>query len=217
MPAATSSSSPETFSPSRSRATSCSPRCGRSSTVHERAPVAASASRGDETPMRQSIRTCALVDARRRRGGFALSLARRGIRQTADSLSGRLVLGVVRNDGLLLPFAAFDGRKWSTPWPGDIGGPGTPDLPVNLASVPAKWWGGRRAGPLESLAARCREPPTRIDAAVAGDDAGRLEPPAWIPHRPAVRCCRPFRRSSCPFRRSASPSPAMRSSSRLPS
>ena len=61
--------------------------------------------------------------------------------------SGHLVLAVVRSDGLLLPFAAFDGRKWSTPWPDDIGGSSGPDLPVNLASVPLKWWGGEEPGP----------------------------------------------------------------------
>jgi hypothetical protein len=62
--------------------------------------------------------------------------------QGAPAASGRLVLGVLRNDSLLLPFAAFDGRKWSTPWPDSIGGPGGPALPVSVASVPAKWWGG---------------------------------------------------------------------------
>jgi hypothetical protein len=63
-------------------------------------------------------------------------------RQDSSADHGRLVLGVVRNDSMLLPFAAFDGRKWSTPWPGSIGGPGAPELPVSVASVPPKWWGG---------------------------------------------------------------------------
>jgi hypothetical protein len=67
--------------------------------------------------------------------------------QPSNTSSGHLVFAVVRNDGLLLPFAAFDGRKWSTPWPDEIVGPGAPDLPVSPASVPAKWWGGEEPGP----------------------------------------------------------------------
>ena len=57
----TSSSSRETFSPSRSRARNCSPRCGRSSTVHERAPSPRARRGVTGTPMRQSITTCALA------------------------------------------------------------------------------------------------------------------------------------------------------------
>jgi hypothetical protein len=67
--------------------------------------------------------------------------------QASRGSSDHLVFAVVRHDGLLLPFAAFDGRKWSTPWPEDIVGSGSPDLPVNIASVPLKWWGGEEPGP----------------------------------------------------------------------
>src|SRR5687768_2663092 len=73
------------------------------------------------------------------------SLATVSARQS-NTAANRLVLAVVRNDALLLPFAAFDGRKWSTPWPDAIGGAGAPELPVSLASVPAKWWGGEEPG-----------------------------------------------------------------------
>lgn len=66
--------------------------------------------------------------------------------QGSPGASGRLVLAVLRNDSMLLPFAAFDGRRWSTPWPDGIGGPGAPDLPVSRGSVPAKWWGGEEPG-----------------------------------------------------------------------
>src|SRR5262245_62012307 len=60
--------------------------------------------------------------------------------------SDRLVLAVVRNDGILLPFAALNGRKWSAPWPSlqRRSGPNSIELPVNLASVPLDWWGGER-------------------------------------------------------------------------
>jgi hypothetical protein len=67
--------------------------------------------------------------------------------QPSSGPSSHLVFAVVRTDGLLLPFAAFDGRKWSTPWPDEIGGSASPDLPVNIASVPLKWWGGEEPGP----------------------------------------------------------------------
>ena len=67
--------------------------------------------------------------------------------QPSSGPSSHLVLAVVRTDGLLLPFAAFDGRKWSTPWPDEIGGSASPELPVNIASVPLKWWGGEEPGP----------------------------------------------------------------------
>jgi hypothetical protein len=62
--------------------------------------------------------------------------------------SDHLVLAVVRNDGILLPFAAFNGRKWSAPWPflQRRFGPTTIEIPVNLASVPLEWWGGERPG-----------------------------------------------------------------------
>jgi hypothetical protein len=59
-----------------------------------------------------------------------------------------LVLAVVRNDGILVPFAAFNGRKWSAPWPflQRRFGPNNIEIPVNLASVPLDWWGGERPG-----------------------------------------------------------------------
>jgi hypothetical protein len=64
-----------------------------------------------------------------------------------QSASKHLVLGVVRNDGILLPFAAFNGSKWSTPWPFSRNELRGIDLPVSLASVPRDWWGGEEPGP----------------------------------------------------------------------
>ncbi len=47
-------------------------------------------------------------------------------------------LGVLRRDGVLIPFTAFNGRDWSTPWPvSDTAAP----LPIGLDDVPKKWWG----------------------------------------------------------------------------
>jgi hypothetical protein len=65
----------------------------------------------------------------------------------AQPASKHLVLGVVRNDGILLPFAAFDGSKWSTPWPFSRNDVRAVDLPVSVASVPRGWWGGEEPGP----------------------------------------------------------------------
>jgi hypothetical protein len=46
------------------------------------------------------------------------------------------------------PLSTVNGRKWSAPWPflQRHLGPTTIELPVNLASVPREWWGGREPG-----------------------------------------------------------------------
>jgi hypothetical protein len=52
--------------------------------------------------------------------------------------AGAFMLAVVRRDGMLIPFAGFDGKRWGRSWP-------TPELdlqvPINLTSVPKRWWG----------------------------------------------------------------------------
>ena len=50
----------------------------------------------------------------------------------------RLVLGVMRSDGVIVPFALFDG-DWSVPWPTGVQ---NIDIPITLEAVPKKWWGG---------------------------------------------------------------------------
>src|SRR4051812_26362818 len=47
-------------------------------------------------------------------------------------------LGVLRRDGVLIPFASFNGRVWSTDWPGTD--PST-TLPISFADIPKRWWG----------------------------------------------------------------------------
>ena len=47
------------------------------------------------------------------------------------------LLAVLNRDGLALPFAAFTGRKWVTPWPMDQRGV----LPITLDDVDSDWWG----------------------------------------------------------------------------
>jgi hypothetical protein len=51
----------------------------------------------------------------------------------------RFALGVVRRDGVLLPFASYDG-SWSVEWPYS-----PVVIPIGLDDVPKKWWGA--AGP----------------------------------------------------------------------
>ena len=49
---------------------------------------------------------------------------------------------MLRADGILLPFAAYDGKKWSTPWEGRVDRGSSPELPANLEAIPKDWWGG---------------------------------------------------------------------------
>jgi hypothetical protein len=57
-------------------------------------------------------------------------------------------LGVIRRDGVLMPFGTYNGRSWSATWPG-------PDsevvFPISLRDVPKAWWGA--PGPLASWTA----------------------------------------------------------------
>jgi hypothetical protein len=53
----------------------------------------------------------------------------------------RLTIGVLRADGLVIPFASYDG-DWSTPWPVDLR---NRTLPIALPDVDPKWWGAAGA------------------------------------------------------------------------
>jgi hypothetical protein len=48
------------------------------------------------------------------------------------------LLAVMRRDGVVLPFASYDGRRWRNPWPAPSL---TPEVPLSLRDVPAGWWG----------------------------------------------------------------------------
>jgi hypothetical protein len=50
----------------------------------------------------------------------------------------RVSLGVMRRDGVIVPFAIFDGDEWSMPWPVSVQ---NMELPITLDAVPPKWWG----------------------------------------------------------------------------
>lgn len=54
----------------------------------------------------------------------------------AEQPPAGFMLGVLRRDGILVPFAAFDGRRWSKPWPEPVT---NPVAPITLAGVPRRW------------------------------------------------------------------------------
>ena len=69
---------------------------------------------------------------------------------TASSDSGggqapspHLHLAMLRADGILLPFAAYDGDDWKRAWPDDVS---NRELPATLDDVPRSWWGGAVPG-----------------------------------------------------------------------
>ena len=45
-------------------------------------------------------------------------------------------VGVLRRDGVVIPFAMYDGNRWSPNWPPAAR---DPEIPINLRSVPARW------------------------------------------------------------------------------
>ena len=52
--------------------------------------------------------------------------------------AGKFVIGVLRRDGIVAPFAMFDGDHWRARWPVDIR---NRELPISLDDVPESWWG----------------------------------------------------------------------------
>ena len=63
--------------------------------------------------------------------------------QTAPS--GPFAIGVLRRDGIVVPFANYDGKRWRTDWPEPRE---QVDVPIHVRDVPSRWWG--KAGPLEN-------------------------------------------------------------------
>src|SRR6187399_3630635 len=50
----------------------------------------------------------------------------------------KFTLAALRRDGVIIPFASFDGKAWGLHWPESDA---TAPLPISLADVPKKWWG----------------------------------------------------------------------------
>jgi hypothetical protein len=76
----------------------------------------------------------------------AVGLAAAAIAHAVAAPSDRFMLGVLRRDGIVTPFAAFDGKHWRNDWPKPV--PHVDDVPVTVRSVPRWWWG--RPGPRET-------------------------------------------------------------------
>jgi hypothetical protein len=53
-------------------------------------------------------------------------------------------VGALRRDGVIIPFAVFDGKHWSMRWPNASAT--ELDIPITLGAVPKLWWGP--TGPL---------------------------------------------------------------------
>lgn len=50
----------------------------------------------------------------------------------------KFTLAALRRDGVMIPFASFDGRNWGLHWPdSDTAAP----LPISRDDIPKKWWG----------------------------------------------------------------------------
>jgi hypothetical protein len=84
---------------------------------------------------------------------FLLSLAFQSREQPPSPVADKgdsspVTVAVLRRDGIVSPFAVFDGKEWTTPWPSDLR---SLDLPIGLQAIPAKWWGKR--GPLSEMTA----------------------------------------------------------------
>ncbi len=52
--------------------------------------------------------------------------------------SGAFGIGVLRRDGIVVPFAEFDGQKWRARWPEPKA---QVEVPIQLDDVPSRWWG----------------------------------------------------------------------------
>jgi hypothetical protein len=100
----------------------------------------------------------------------AVAVAAATVALAADARTA-FAVGVLRRDGIVLPFAVFDGKHWTAPWP-----PPDRDLtvPIDLRAVPRRWWGVR--APLE-----------RWDLVVqSGTQTVRVVQPDWVD----VHCAR---------------------------
>lgn len=55
---------------------------------------------------------------------------------TRSADAPRATLAILRRDGIIIPFATFDGRRWSNRWPVEQ----AVNVPIGLNDVPKGWW-----------------------------------------------------------------------------
>jgi hypothetical protein len=90
------------------------------------------------------------------RGAAALLLGALAVAGVRAAERQKFTLAALRRDGVIIPFASYDGRNWSLQWPdSDL----TVPLPISLADVPKRWWGPQ--GPDAPWTARLPEGETR--------------------------------------------------------
>jgi len=73
----------------------------------------------------------------------AVVIAATAVASFASAPVAPFMVGVLRRDGVILPFAEFDGKHWTVPWP--AAGLDDVDIPINLEAISRRWWG--RLGP----------------------------------------------------------------------
>jgi hypothetical protein len=72
----------------------------------------------------------------------ALLLALGGALAAAGPPRGAFGAAVLRRDGVIIPFAVFDGKRWTSHWPlADV----EALVPITIRDVPSAWWGPARA------------------------------------------------------------------------
>jgi hypothetical protein len=60
--------------------------------------------------------------------------------QEQEKKIDRAILAIMRRDGVMFPFAAFDKDNWEVPWPLDLA---DVQVPARLEGIREKWWGMR--------------------------------------------------------------------------
>jgi hypothetical protein len=57
--------------------------------------------------------------------------------QSRSSSGASFTLGVLRRDGIIVPFATYDGNRWANRWPA---AGHRQDIPISIADSPKGWW-----------------------------------------------------------------------------
>ena len=70
--------------------------------------------------------------------GFVLPVVAQGFSPATPLQSSAFLIGVLRRDGIIIPFASFDGKRWRTDWPEPKE---KVDVPIDVRAVPSRWWG----------------------------------------------------------------------------